>query len=96
MTRHPVTYVPGLHRIFDEVLLYAAETMQMDVLHVDIDVSDCRISVYNNGEGIPVELHQEEGVYLPEIIFGHLVTTTNYDDTLNIKLAKVFSTEFIV
>lgn len=36
--------------------------------------------MYNDGEGIDVERHAEEGVYIPELIFGHLLTSTNYDE----------------
>lgn len=39
------------------------------------------ISVWNNGRGVPVEIHKEEKVYIPELIFGHLLTSSNYDDT---------------
>lgn len=38
------------------------------------------ISVWNNGDGVPVEIHKEEGVYVPELIFGHLLTSSNYND----------------
>jgi DNA topoisomerase-2 len=38
------------------------------------------IQVWNNGTGIPVEVHKEEKVYVPELIFGHLLTSSNYDD----------------
>lgn len=36
--------------------------------------------MWNNGDGIPVTVHKEEGVYVPELIFGHLLTSSNYDD----------------
>ena len=36
--------------------------------------------MWNNGDGIPVEIHKEEGVYVPELIFGHLLTSSNYND----------------
>lgn len=39
-----------------------------------------RVTVLNTGNGIPVEMHKEEGVYVPELIFGHLLTSSNYDD----------------
>ena len=39
------------------------------------------ISVWNNGDGVPVEVHKEEGVYVPELIFGHLLTSSNYNDS---------------
>lgn len=38
------------------------------------------IRVYNSGDGIPVEMHKEENVYVPELIFGHLLTSSNYND----------------
>ena len=36
--------------------------------------------MWNNGDGVPVEIHKEEKVYVPELIFGHLLTSSNYDD----------------
>ena len=36
--------------------------------------------MWNNGDGVPVEVHKEEKVYVPELIFGHLLTSSNYDD----------------
>ena len=38
------------------------------------------ITVWNNGDGVPVEVHKEEKVYVPEMIFGHLLTSSNYND----------------
>ena len=39
------------------------------------------IRVLNNGAGIPVEVHKTEGIYVPELIFGNLLTSSNYNDT---------------
>lgn len=44
----------------------------MDSIKVVIDREKNTISVYNNGRGIPVEMHTKEGVMIPELIFGHL------------------------
>lgn len=110
MVYGPVTYVPGLYKIFDEILVNAADNKQrdptMDSVKVDIDADANRISVYNNGDGIPVEIHAEEKVYVPEMIFGHLLTSSNYDDNVKkttggrngygAKLTNIFSTEFII
>ena len=78
----------------------------MKELRVDIDVEQGMIRVFNDGNGIPVEMHKDEGVYVPELIFGHLLTSSNYDDNekkvvggrngYGAKLANIFSTEFIV
>jgi len=147
MTYKTITYAPGLFKIFDEILVNAADNKvrdpTMDTVRVDIDQvragrgvrgvvgrgrrrcmqarglacgsigqqrrSACccmrhaptppppppacahapptaplqetnMIRVYNNGLGIPVEVHKEEGVYVPELIFGHLLTSSNYND----------------
>jgi len=48
-------------------------------LQVEIDVEYNRINVYNNGDGMPIEIHKE-GVYVLEMIFGHLLTSNNYND----------------
>jgi len=78
----------------------------MDTIKVTIDSEKNEISVFNNGKGIPVEIHEKEKVYIPELIFGHLLTSSNYDDNekkvtggrngYGAKLCNIFSTEFIV
>jgi hypothetical protein len=86
MENRQVCYVPSLYKIFDEILVNVADNKQcdptMDSLRVDIDIKGCCISVYNNADEIPIEVHQEEGVYVPEMIFGHLLTSSNYDDNV--------------
>ena len=52
----------------------------MNTIKVDIDPIQSRISIYNNGQGIPIEIHAKERVYIPELIFGHLLTSSNYND----------------
>lgn len=37
------------------------------------------IIMENDGNGIDVEKHPEYGIWIPEMIFGHLRTSTNYD-----------------
>jgi DNA gyrase/topoisomerase IV subunit B len=52
-----------------------------------------RITVWNNGDGVPVEMHKEENVYVPELIFGHLLTSSNYNDDekkVILRLMRVF------
>lgn len=80
-----IAFVPGLYKIFDEILVNAADNKTRDpsmtCVRVDIDTAAGSVRVYNDGAGIPVELHKTEGVYVPELIFGHLLTSSNYDDT---------------
>ncbi|KAJ3160651.1 DNA topoisomerase 2 [Geranomyces michiganensis] len=110
MVHRDVTYVPGLYKIFDEIIVNAADNKvrdpTMDTLKVNIDKENNQISIYNNGQGIPIEMHAKEGVYVPELIFGHLLTSSNYDDGekkitggrngYGAKLCNIFSTEFTV
>jgi DNA topoisomerase-2 len=84
MVHKNITIVPGLYKIFDEILVNAADNKtrdpSMNLLEVDIDPETNTISVKNNGKGIPVEIHDKEKIYIPELIFGTLLTSSNYDD----------------
>ena len=81
-----ITYTPGLYKIFDEILVNAADNKQrdsnMDRLEIVIDNDgggmDGVISVLNNGRGIPVVRHKEHDCYVPTLIFGHLLTVRLY------------------
>lgn len=61
MEYREVTYVPGLYKIFDEIVVNAADNKQndpnMDEIRITIDRESGEISVWNNGRGIPVEIH---------------------------------------
>ncbi|EAU87295.2 DNA topoisomerase II [Coprinopsis cinerea okayama7 len=110
MVHREVKYVPGFFKIVDEILVNAADNKindpSMDTLKITIDVEEGTISVYNNGRGIPIEIHSKEKMYIPEMIFGHLLTSTNYDDDekkltggrngYGAKLANIYSLEFTV
>ncbi|CAI7859235.1 unnamed protein product [Closterium sp. NIES-53] len=110
MVHREATIVPGLYKIFDEILVNAADNKQrdpsMDLLKVNIDPEKNMIKVWNNGKGVPIEIHADENCYVPEMIFGHLLTSSNYDDTekkttggrngYGAKLANIFSTEFVI
>uniref|UniRef100_A0AAQ4PU36 DNA topoisomerase 2 n=1 Tax=Gasterosteus aculeatus aculeatus TaxID=481459 RepID=A0AAQ4PU36_GASAC len=105
-----VTFVPGLYKIFDEILVNAADNKQRDkkmsTIKINIDIENNTISVWNNGRGIPVVEHKVEKVYVPALIFGQLLTSSNYDDDekkvtggrngYGAKLCNIFSTKFTV
>ena len=110
MVSRAVTYVPAFYKIFDEILVNAADNKvrdpSMDTIKVVIDKENGEISVMNNGRGVPVEIHEEEKIYIPELIFGHLLTSSNYDDDekrvtggrngYGAKLTNIYSLEFAV
>ncbi|GAB4817907.1 hypothetical protein N2152v2_004953 [Parachlorella kessleri] len=110
MVHRTIEFVPGLYKIFDEILVNAADNKvrdpSMDKLKVDIDEAKGTITVLNNGAGIPVEVHRVEKIYVPELIFGNLLTSSNYNDNekkvtggrngYGAKLANIFSKNFTV
>ncbi|PBL01342.1 type II DNA topoisomerase [Armillaria gallica] len=110
MVNREVKFVPGFYKIVDEILVNAADNKindsSMDTIKVNIDVEEGTISVYNNGRGIPIEMHSQEKMYIPELIFGHLLSSSNYDDDekkltggrngYGAKLANIYSHEFTV
>ena len=105
------SFVGGLFKIFDEILVNALDQVQVDEdvdkITVDVDVSAGSVCVSNTGKGIPIEQHAEyNNVWVPELIFGELLTSSNYDDSqerttggrngYGAKLANIFSKRFIV
>ena len=91
-------------------MVNAADNIQRDkkttTIKVTIDQKQNRISVWNNGKGIPIEMHKVHGCYVPELVFGHLLTSSNYDDKqkkvtggrngYGAKLTNIFSKRFTV
>ncbi|ODV85564.1 hypothetical protein CANARDRAFT_198612 [[Candida] arabinofermentans NRRL YB-2248] len=110
MEKKTVSIVPGLFKIFDEILVNAADNKirdpSMKKIDIKIDPENNVISVRNDGKGIPVEIHDKEQIYIPELIFGNLLTSSNYDDDqkkvtggrngFGAKLCNIFSTEFTI
>jgi DNA topoisomerase-2 len=110
-----IKYIPGLFKIFDEVLVNAIDQHvrtendekvinKVTSIKVNFDYENNKISVYNNGDGIPIVEHKDHNVYVPELIFGHLLTSSNYDkdekkitggkNGYGAKLANIFSKSF--
>jgi DNA topoisomerase-2 len=109
ITKKAFTYVPGLYKIYDEILVNARDNCvrdpKCDEIKVLINQKTSTITVYNTGEGIPCIIHSEHNVYVPELIFGQLLTSSNYGSEkrttggkngLGGKCCNIFSKEFII
>ena len=104
-----ITYIPSFLKIFDEVITNSVDeskrSPKLNRIDISVDINTGRISIKDNG-GIPVLMHSEYNQYIPEVIFGNLMSGSNYDDSeertvaglngLGSKLTNVFSKEFIV
>lgn len=86
-----INYIPGLFKLFDEGIVNCRDHVvrmktkvdskienAIPVSHIDISIEeDGTITMVNDGNGIDVA--QKDGVWLPELVFGHLRTSTNYN-----------------
>ena len=104
-----IKYSPGLYKIFDEIIVNAYDQTIRDKtvtkIKVNFDTINNKITVFNNGMGIDVVIHPKEKIYVPELIFSHLRTSTSFSDTASetggtygygAKLTAIFSTLFEV
>ena len=106
-----ITYVPGFWKCFDELLVNASDAREndpsCDTIKVTYNKEEKYIKMYNNGDkGIPVEEHPVHKTMVPSMIFGEMLTSSNYDDTkkrttggrngYGAKLANILSSRFEV
>ena len=122
MVEREIMYVPGLLKIFDEIIVNAidhamrlkseAKDGKENIKHtknikVTINKESGYITIYNDGDGIDVEKHATyNDIWVPELIFGELLTSTNYDKNeekiwggkngYGAKLTNIFSKEFTI
>src|SRR6056300_369564 len=106
-------YSPALLKIFDEVLVNAIDRnsmypKQVTAISISVDKNSGMVTVDNNGPlgGLVGQKNQKEDVWNPELVFGHMLTSTNYDDTqkrivggrngYGAKLANIYSKWFSV
>jgi DNA topoisomerase-2 len=109
-----IPYLAGLHKIIDEVISNSVDEyrrshhnkslFKITKIIVDVNANDGIITVEDDG-GIPIEKHKT-GMYIPEVIFGVLRSSSNYDDTQNrdwigtnglgCKLTNIYSKKYIV
>jgi DNA topoisomerase-2 len=115
-------YNPGLLKCFDEVIVNAIDhSMRLKAeeekgkenikhvknIKVTIDKTTGSISIFNDGNGVDIKKHSTYGdLWIPELIFGELLTSTNYDkgeekiwggkNGYGSKLTNIFSKEFTI
>ena len=78
---------PGFYKLVDELLVNAHDHVvrlrQRNstnlVKHISVSYTDGVLEVENDGESIDVAKHPEHDMYIPQLIFGELLTSTNYD-----------------
>ena len=109
-----IQYIPVLYNMFNEILVNARDQRirlqglkdvpQVSYMKITYDSESGEWSIMNDGQGIPVSMHPKEKVYNAELIFGHLLTSSNYDKNekkivggkngYGAKVTNIFSKEF--
>lgn len=103
-----INWSPGLYKIIDELIVNAYDQTLRDktVSTVKATITENYFTISNDGVGIDIVKHPNYKIYIPELIFANLLTSTNYDETeqritggthgLGAKLSAIFSTKFII
>ena len=100
IVQRTIHYIPGLYKLFDEGAVNSrdhfvrqeqairdAKPGALPVTCIEFEISDDgTISITNDGNGIDVAQHPEHKLWIPEMIFGHLRTSTNYDENKKEKI----------
>ena len=84
-----VAFTEGFVRLFIECISNAIDNVWRSdefkipckFIKVTIDPKENIFSIWNDGKTIPIEKHKEENIHIPELIFGNLLTSSNYNDS---------------
>ena len=87
-----IDIIPGLYKLFDEGIVNCRDHQVrmnlamkncsaniMPVTTIEVNIKDDIITMFNDGNGIDIAKHPECKLWIPEMIFGHLRTSTNYN-----------------
>ena len=102
-----IEYCSGLYKIFDEIISNAYDEAIRDknVKNIYVNIKNNTISIKNDGSFIEIKKHKEYKVYIPELIFGQLLTSSTFAEEkritagthgLGAKLTNIFSKKFII
>jgi DNA topoisomerase-2 len=113
--KKPISFPPALLRIFIEPLSNAIDNVARSKksktlctkIKVNIDKETGKTTIWNDGQSIAVEIDEDEKCYNHSLIFGQLLTSSNYDDEedrynisgrngVGAKACNIFSTYFKV
>ena len=109
MVKKLVTYNPGLEQCVMELITNATDRAQNPdngVTKIDVSITNDVISVTNDGISIPIEIHDKHNIYIPELVFGNMLSSSNFKkgvkrtvggkNGIGAKAANIFSSKFVV
>lgn len=101
-----INWSPALYKIFDEIIVNAYDQSIRDetLTFIKVKIDKKYIEIENDGVGIDIYIHPKHNIYIPELIFGNLLTSTNFSESeqritggthgLGAKLTNIFSKKF--
>ena len=83
-----ISFSPAILRVFVEALSNAIDNVERSrkakipctSIKVNINKETSETSVWNDGDVVPIEINEDEKIYNHTLIFGNLLTGSNYDD----------------
>lgn len=110
LEKRDIVVSQAVERLYLEILSNAGDNSftsreaGVDPGMIDIILSETMISIKNGGNPIPIEINTKENMYVPELIFGNLLSSSNYDTSVirmgcgrngyGAKLVNIFSKIF--
>ena len=109
-----IPFNPGFYKLIDELLVNAHDhairlrqkNSETPVKNIEIDCNATLFSIKNDGQPIDVAEHPEHKVWIPQMIFGELLTSANYNkdekklvggkNGYGVKLVNIFADEMVV
>ena len=109
-----IPFNPGFYKLIDELLVNAHDhairlrqkNSENPVKSIEIECMEDKFSIKNDGEPIDVAEHPEHKTWIPQMIFGELLTSTNYDKNekklvggkngYGVKLVNIFAKQMIL
>ena len=118
MIKKTIEYIPAEYKLFDEIIVNSIDQYirikeadnddlyPVKNIKITTNKETGEITVYNDGEGIKVDIDPKENKYIPELIFGDLLTSSDYNKNdikhvggkngYGAKLVNIFSKKFTI
>uniref|UniRef100_A0A6C0M1U0 DNA topoisomerase (ATP-hydrolyzing) n=1 Tax=viral metagenome TaxID=1070528 RepID=A0A6C0M1U0_9ZZZZ len=105
---HTIPVNPGFYKLIDELLVNAHDhaVRTKTVKSIEITCTPTTFSIKNDGDPIAVAEHPEHKTWIPQMIFGELLTSTNYNkdekklvggkNGYGVKLVNIFAKQMVV
>lgn len=89
LSKQSIYYSKALYKIIDEIIVNSIDqytrtkdlkgSNRCTVIKCEFNNETGEISVYNNGKGIEIQKFEDLDIYIPEVIFSHAMSGSNFN-----------------